>query len=107
MTVRFLLSYSTRPLQFFGLVGGCIGLLGGVISGWLAYQRLTGAESLSNRPLLLLGILLIMTGVQLVTIGLVAEIQARTYHESQNKPTYVIREVRQTAVEDRVAKPYA
>jgi hypothetical protein len=96
LTVKFLLSYSTRPLQFFGLLGGAIGLLGAAISGWLAYEWLIGATSLSNRPLLLLGILLIVTGVQLVTIGLVAEIQARTYHESQNKPTYAIREVRQT-----------
>jgi glycosyltransferase involved in cell wall biosynthesis len=104
LTVKFLLSYSTRPLQFFGLIGGAVGLVGAAISGWLAYQRLIGAESLSNRPLLLLGILLIVTGVQLVTIGLVAEIQARTYHESQGKPTYVIREVRQTAIDDRIAK---
>jgi glycosyltransferase involved in cell wall biosynthesis len=100
MTVKFLLSYSTRPLQFFGLLGGIIGLTGAAISGWLAYQRLIGAESLANRPLLLLGILLIVTGVQLVTIGLVAEIQARTYHESQNKPTYRIREVRQSSTGD-------
>jgi len=103
LTVKFLLSYSTRPLQFFGLIGGLVGLLGAGISGWLAYQRLIGAESLSNRPLLLLGILLIVTGVQLVTIGLVAEIQARTYHESQGKPTYVIREIRQTPIDDRIA----
>jgi glycosyltransferase involved in cell wall biosynthesis len=99
VTVKFLLSYSTRPLQFFGLLGGAIGLLGAAISGWLAYQRLVGAESLSNRPLLLLGILLIVTGVQLVTIGLVAEIQARTYHESQNKPIYRIKEIRQSAAD--------
>ncbi len=96
LTVKFLLSYSTRPLQFFGLLGGCIGLTGAAISGWLAYEWLIGATALSNRPLLLLGILLIVTGVQLVTIGLVAEIQARTYHESQNKATYAVREIRQT-----------
>src|SRR5262245_14757535 len=107
LTVKFLLSYSTRPLQFFGLLGGCIGLLGAGISGWLAYERLIGAESLSNRPLLLLGILLIVTGVQLVTIGLVAEIQARTYHESQNKPTYRIREIRQSAVDETILNPYS
>ena len=101
LTVKFLLSYSTRPLQFFGLLGGCIGVLGAAISGWLAYEWVIGATSLSNRPLLLLGILLIVTGVQLVTIGLVAEIQARTYHESQNKPTYRIREIRQSAAVDR------
>src|SRR5512138_506513 len=55
LTVKFLLSYSTRPLQFFGLIGMSIGVLGAAISGWLAYERLIGAESLSNRPLLLLG----------------------------------------------------
>jgi hypothetical protein len=50
---------------------------------------------LGNRPLLLLGIVLIFTGVQLVTVGLLAEMQARTYHESQNKPTYSIKETLQ------------
>ena len=101
LTVKFLLSYSTRPLQFFGLMGVGIGLLGALICGWLAYERLIDATSLSNRPLLLLGILLIVTGVQLLTIGLVAEMQARTYHESQNKPIYRIREIRQSVSADR------
>ena len=62
---------------------------------WLAYQRLFGYQSIANRPLLLFGILLIFTGVQLITLGLLAELQSRTYHESQNKPIYVIREVRE------------
>ena len=97
LTVKFLLSFSTKPLQFFGLIGAAIGMTGFAISAWLAYERLIGATSLSNRPLLLLGILMIVSGVQLVTIGLVAELQARTYHESQNKPIYRIREVRQSA----------
>jgi glycosyltransferase involved in cell wall biosynthesis len=93
LTVKFLLSYSTRPLQIFGLIGFAMGLLGTGITGWLAYVRLTGQESIANRPLLLFGILLVFTGVQLVTLGLLAELQARTYHESQNKPTYAIREI--------------
>jgi glycosyltransferase involved in cell wall biosynthesis len=93
LTVKFLLSYSTRPLQIFGLVGLIMGLLGGIISGYLAYVRLTGQESIANRPLLLLGILLIFTGLQLITLGLLAELQARTYHESQDKPVYFIREI--------------
>jgi glycosyltransferase involved in cell wall biosynthesis len=97
LTVKFLLSYSTRPLQIFGLIGLTMAFLGGVISAWLAFQRLIGAESLANRPILFLGILLIITGVQLVTLGLLAEMQARTYHESQNKPTYAIREIREAA----------
>ena len=97
LTVKFLLSYSTRPLQIFGLVGLAMGGAGVLIAAWLAYLRLFGEESIANRPLLLLGVLLIFTGLQLVTIGLLAELQARTYHESQNKPTYVIREIRQGA----------
>ena len=95
LTVKFLLSYSTRPSQFFGLVGIAMVLLGFGVTAWLAYLRLFGNESIANRPLLLFGILLLFTGVQLVTLGLLAEMQARTYHESQNKPTYVIREVRE------------
>jgi hypothetical protein len=59
-------------------------------------------ESLSNRPLLWLGILLISTGFQLVTLGLLAELQARTYHESQKKPTYAIREIRESVEDARL-----
>jgi len=93
LTVKFLLSYSTRPLQIFGLVGFAMALVGGVITTWLAYIRLFGDQSIANRPLLLFGMLLVLFGVQLVTFGLLAELQARTYHESQNKPTYAIREI--------------
>jgi glycosyltransferase involved in cell wall biosynthesis len=108
LTVKFLLSYSTRPLQIFGLVGGAMGFAGLLITGWLASVRLMGVlglmpdQAIGNRPLLLFGILLVFTGVQLVTLGLLAELQARTYHESQNKPTYVIREIRETPSADRV-----
>lgn len=93
MTVKFLLSYSTRPLQIFGLLGLGSGLLGFVISGWLTYQRLFLGVSLANRPLLLLGILLIVTGFQFVTLGLLAEVMVRAYHESSGKTIYAIREV--------------
>ena len=107
LTVKFLLSYSTRPLQIFGLLGGGMGLGGVLIIGWLASVRLMGIlgmmpdQSIGNRPLLLFGILLVFTGVQLVTLGLLAELQVRTYHESQNKPTYVIREMRQSSPVDQ------
>jgi len=97
LTVKFLLSYSTRPLHIFGLIGGAMALVGFLISAWLAYWRLVGHMSLADRPLLWLGIVLIVTGVQFVTLGLLAEMQARTYHESQNKPTYAIREIRQSS----------
>ena len=102
-TVKFLLSYSTRPLQIFGLIGLLMATGGALITGWLAYIRLVGHVAIGGRPLLLFGILLIFTGVQLVTLGLLAELQARTYHESQDKPTYAIREIRelpQPALED-------
>ena len=93
MTVKFLLSYSTRPLQVFGLVGLLMGGVGLAVTGSLGYVRLFGNQPIGDRPLLLFGILLIFTGVQLGTLGLLAEMQARTYHESQNKPTYVIRDI--------------
>jgi glycosyltransferase involved in cell wall biosynthesis len=96
-TVKFLLSYSTRPLQIFGLLGLVAGGLGTFITGWLAYVRLFQHQAIADRPLLLLGVMLVFIGVQLVTFGLLAEVMARTYYESQNKPIYVIREVRESA----------
>ena len=75
-----------------------------VISGGLAVQRLREVASLSQHmPLLLLGILLIFTGFQLVTLGLLAELQVRTYHESQNKTIYVIRDVLEAPAPERLA----
>lgn len=97
ITVKFLLSYSTRPLQIFGLVGAAMGAAGAATTAWLAYIRLFGGQDIGGRPLLLFGILLLFTGVQLVTLGLLAELQVRTYHESQGKPTYYVREVLETA----------
>jgi hypothetical protein len=80
-------------VQIFGLIGFAMGLPGLAILTWLTFVKFVGHESIGNRPLLSLGILLIFMGVQFVTLGLLAEMQARTYHESQRKPTYVIREV--------------
>jgi hypothetical protein len=93
LTVKFLLSYSTRPLQIFGLIGGAMSLVGIVILGYLGILRILHVEEIMRRlPITLFGILLLFTGVQLVTLGLLAELQARALHESQGKPTYVIRE---------------
>jgi glycosyltransferase involved in cell wall biosynthesis len=103
LTVKFMLSYSKSPLQIFGQLGLGMGLLGAIISGYLAYLRLFGNQSIADRPLLLLGILLIFTGLQLVTLGLLAELQIRTYHESQDKPTYVIRELLDASLRDNAA----
>ena len=101
-TVKFLLSYATRPLQIFGLVGLMMGLAGTVITGYLGWVRLFGGQSIGDRPMLLLGILLVFTGLQLVTLGLLAEMQARTYHESQGKPIYYIRELLETPLDEPV-----
>lgn len=95
-TVKFLLSYSTRPLQIFGLMGLLAGGLGTLITGYLGYVRLFQHQGIAERPLLLLGVMLVFIGVQLLTFGLLAEVMARTYYESQDKATYVIREVRET-----------
>ena len=97
VTVKFLLSYSTRPLQIFGVVGLAAAALGSVITAYLGYVRLILQQPIADRtPLLLVGVLLVFIGVQLVTFGLLAELLARTYYESQNKPVYVIREILQT-----------
>ena len=96
LTVKFLISYRTQPVQIFGLLGLVMGLFGAVVLSWLAYVKYFQHQGIGDRPLLLFGILLIFTGVQLVTLGLLAEMQARTYHESQDKPVYVIRNVVET-----------
>ena len=93
VTVKFLLSFSTRPLQIFGPPGLLIGAIGIGITVYLGYVRLFDGQPISGRPMLLLSILMVFTGMQLVTLGLLAELQARTYHESQGKPIYVVREV--------------
>jgi glycosyltransferase involved in cell wall biosynthesis len=98
LTVKFLLSYSTRPVQIFGLVGLTMAVPGALILTYLGFIKVFEGQAIGTRPLLMLGILLIVTGVQLLTLGLLAELQARTYHESQDKPTYVIREIREAAV---------
>jgi glycosyltransferase involved in cell wall biosynthesis len=97
LTVKFLLSYSTRPLQIFGLVGLAMSIPGVLIMAYLTFIKFGMGQSIANRPLLMFGILLVFTGVQLLTLGLMAELLVRTYHESQDKPTYVIREIRESA----------
>ncbi len=93
MTVKFLSSYSTRPLQMFGGLGMGMITLGTLICAWLAYVKFFQHEGIADRPLLQLGVLMILGGIQLVMTGLLGEMLSRTYHESQDKPTYVIREI--------------
>ena len=93
LTVKFLLSYSTRPLQIFGFFGLISGATGGILLIYLAYLRLIVLEPISNRPLLFVSILLVIVGIQFITIGLLAEIMVRAYHESVDKKIYFIREI--------------
>jgi glycosyltransferase involved in cell wall biosynthesis len=93
LTVKFLLSYSTRPLQIFGVIGLASGVVGGLIGLYLSYQRLILKVGISGRPLLLLAILLIVIGIQFITLGLLAEIMVRAYHESVDKRIYFVREI--------------
>ena len=91
ITVKFLLSYATRPIQIFGLIGTFSGILGFVIAVIMTIQRQFFDIPMSNRPLLQLAILLIFLGIQFITLGLLGEVQARTYHETQKKPIYTVR----------------
>lgn len=93
MTVKFLLSYSTKPIRLFGPLGlGAVSL--SVLSGLAAiYMKLFDELSLNRNPLFLLSVILLFMGIQLISLGLIAEINVRTYHESQKKPIYVVKEV--------------
>jgi glycosyltransferase involved in cell wall biosynthesis len=93
VTVKFLLDYSTRPIQIFGLLGGISFSLGSLVGAYLSISKIIFGHPLRDRPLLLLSILLVIFGVQLITMGLLGELVVRGYYESQNKPTYVIKDV--------------
>jgi glycosyltransferase involved in cell wall biosynthesis len=93
VTVKFLLGYSTRPIQIFGLLGGISFALGLIVGVYLSILKIFFGHPLRDRPLLLLSILLVIFGVQLITMGLLGELVVRSYYESQNKPTYMIKEV--------------
>jgi glycosyltransferase involved in cell wall biosynthesis len=92
LAVRFLMSFSTRPLHIFGMLGLLSFLVGGLVLAYLAVVRVFFQQPIADRPLTLLGILLVMLGVQLVTSGLLAELVTRTYYESQGKRIYTVRE---------------
>ncbi len=91
ITIKFLLSFLTRPLQIFGLWGLAFSSIGFLICIYLSVIRLVFEQGISDRPLLLLGVMLLVLGVQFIGFGLVAEMQTRTYYEVQNKPIYVIK----------------
>ena len=91
VTVSFLLTYMARPMQLFGLAGLISGGLGFLIGLYLTLLKLFTGADIGSRPLLSLAILLMILGVQFVVMGLLGELQIRTYFEVQDKPIYTIR----------------
>ena len=98
VTVKFLAGFSTRPLHVFGVVGLVLALVGFGLTAELGYERIVLGIRLGGRPIVLLAILLGIVGVQFISIGLVGEMVMRTYHESQAKPIFRVREVRDARV---------
>ncbi len=96
-TVKFLLAYATHPLQIFGRWGLISGGLGVLIGLYLTADKFIHGAALANRPALMLAVLLVLMGMQLITMGLIAELQARTYYEAQGKPVYTVRYVKYQA----------
>jgi len=106
ITVKFLGSFSTKPIYIFGGMG-LASALGAVVSGLaVLYQKFISASHLAmNRnPLLILTALLIAATIQFILMGLLAELLVRTYHESQNRPTYTIREILESSGDSRDEK---
>ncbi len=93
ITIKYLLSYSQRPIQIFGLVGLFTAFIGFILTAYLIIMRIFFRVPLSDRPLFILSIFMIFVGIQLITMGILAELIMRTYHEASGKPTYAIREI--------------
>lgn len=92
LLMAFFQKYFRRPIHFFGPLGFLTLLLGVLINGYLLVLKLMGYD-IWGRPLLLLGVVLLLAGIQFLTFGLIAELVMRVYYESQSKKTYVVREV--------------
>ncbi|HMO17053.1 MAG TPA: glycosyltransferase family 2 protein [Oligoflexia bacterium] len=93
LTVQFFLGFATRPLHLFGMLGLGTGALGTLLLAVLSFERLVLGVPLSNRPILLVGVMLVLIGLQFICSGLLAEVLVRTYHESQGKKIYTVRNV--------------
>jgi hypothetical protein len=92
MLMVFIRKYGQRPMHLFGTAGIVLFCTGCVVSAYMLFQKLMGA-SISGRPLLFLGLLLTVAGVQLITTGFIADLIMRTYYESQNKKPYHIKKI--------------
>ena len=88
MLLLFIRKYFQRPIHLFGILGVVLALVGVLINIYLLFVKFGLGEEIGNRPLLIFGVLFILTGIQLFTIGIVMELLIRTYYESQNKRPY-------------------
>ena len=91
MTIKFMASYHTKPIYVFGLFGFSSFLISVIAAVWAVLRKL-GGESFIRNPLLVIAIVMFAVGVQFILMGLLAEMLVRTYHESQAKTVYVVRE---------------
>jgi len=104
LTVKFLSGFSTRPIQLFGLVGIVCAVAGLALTAYLGFERIVIGTRLADRPIVLLAILMVVVGVQFVSLGLLGEMVVRTYHESQSKPIYRVREIVEPAEPHRTVR---
>ncbi|MGD1862029.1 MAG: glycosyltransferase family 2 protein [Leptolyngbyaceae cyanobacterium] len=93
LTVYFMKRFLTKPMYVFGLMGLLSIVAGVLLGGYLTFLKLAMGQSIGDRPLLILAIVLLLAGIQLLCFGLLAELLMRTYHESQNRPIYRVREI--------------
>ncbi len=100
LTVFFMKKFLTRPMHVFGFLGMISFGLGTLLGIYLTFVKFILAQNIGDRPLLILAVVLILTGVQLFSFGLLAELLMRTYHESQNRPIYRVREIVSNKNED-------
>jgi Zn-dependent protease with chaperone function len=100
LTIFFMKKFLTRPMHVFGLLGIISTSLGIALGLYLTFLKLGLGENIGERPLLLLAVVLLLTGIQLFSFGLLAELLMRTYHESQGRPIYRVREVVEPSVKN-------
>jgi glycosyltransferase involved in cell wall biosynthesis len=92
-TVKFFLSFATRPMQIFGVFGFASSLVGILILAYLTYVKFALRQGIGGRPLLVVSMLLILGGVQFITMGLLGEMLTRTHHEVARKSVYKVKEI--------------
>jgi heme/copper-type cytochrome/quinol oxidase subunit 4 len=89
--------FLTRPMHVFGTLGLASMVAGFALGIYLTLVKFLGGQDIGDRPLLVLAVVLLLAGIQLFSFGLLAEVMMRTYHESQQRPIYRIREVVETS----------